>query len=402
MIRRLPLALLLSGCFSVPPYAPDEAVTFTAAGTGGVVAGGLTAGPRFELRFPDGDGFHFPDALMVDGSDVLGHDPGQACNQEDELGILFSPSPRISATGGAPRVTSLLRSELPGPAVVQMKLDWATRLGCNGERNPGGTSTFTVFPDGRIVRHDTISDPSSSDISASQCSCPGAGSRVGSGFVISTFWTLARAAFSKFKHSGQPDDSLELPAPGSELGTSPGWSCMHDSARQVTLAWSDNSAVRIRGYDQLIGLGFEFTNSINGSMPGAFSLEYGSALFIGRSAGCEDAEARTLEYFEPSTLTVNGAAVKPSARDGIYGGDPGDGGLPGVELREGDHFELTGPVKYPYAVWLRFPRAVDALRAVRNGATGVWYVPQQVDERSWIIFFKDPLQSGQTIKVEPI
>lgn len=396
MIRTLPLALLVTGCFSVPPYAPEEAVTFTAAGAGGVVAGNLASSLPFELHFPDGDGFRFPNALKIAGADVLGHDPGQACSQADELGILFSPSPRISATGGAPRVTNILTPVLPGPAVVQMKLDWATRLQCNGARSPGGTSTFTVFPDGRIVRYDKIADPSSSEISGTLCSC----GEPQADFAISTFWTLARDAFSKFRYSGEPDVMMPLPNAGAEISNNPGWSCVDDGARQVVFAWSNNNGVRIRGHDRLIQLGFQFM--INASMLGAFSLEHGSALFIGRSTGCTDAIARARAYHEPSMLTVNGVTVPLSLRDRIYGGDLGDGTLPGIELQKLDHFELTGAVTTSYAVWLRFPRAVDAVRAVRVGAMGVWYVPQRVDDRSWIIFFKDPLQLGQTIKIEPI
>ncbi|HWO26915.1 MAG TPA: hypothetical protein VNO30_49635 [Kofleriaceae bacterium] len=397
MIRKLSLVLLLSGCFSIPPYAPEEAVTFTAADTGGVVAGKIASGLPFELEFPGvGGGIGFPNALRINGTDVLGHDPGQACNQEDEVGILFSPAPRISASGGAPPVTSLLSPVLPGPAVVQMKLDWATRLACNSERSPGGTSTFTVFPDGRIVRHDTITDPSSADISLSQCTCAGPSS----GFNIATFWTIARGAFSKLRHSGLPDDVLQLPTIGEELPNY-GWSCVDDGTRQMSFVWSKNEGVRIRGRDQLIGFGFEF-RLLNDQTPGTLSLENDSVIFIGRSAGCMDTEARADDYIDPLELKVNGVAMKPSLRDGIYGGDAGDGAPPGVELAEGDHFELTGQVRNPYAVWLRFPRAVDALRAVRVGATGVWYVPQRVDDRSWILFFKEPLASGQTITVEPI
>ena len=396
-MRAAALLLLATGCrdlLAIEDAIPAE-LSYREVGTGGVVAGSFEGGLPFELHFPDGDGFHFPNALLIDGADVMGHDPGQSCTEEDEVGIRISPTPRISASGEAPRVTNLLTPVMRGPAVVQVKLDWSTRLACNSDRNPGGASTFTVFPDGRIARYDTITDPSSSAISASQCTCNGAGA----GFTIATFWTLAREAFSTLKHAGLPDDLLPLPAVGEVTGDNTGWSCVANGTREVTLVRSDNVGTRIRGHDQLIGFGFELL--VNATMPGAFSLGHGSVLFIGRSTVCADAEARANEYFDPSALTVDGAAVKPSRRDGIYGGDTGDGAVtPGIELAN-DRAELTGPVRGPYAVWLRFPRSVSSVRAVRAGATGSWYVPQRVDDRSWIVWFEEPLQAGQTITVEP-
>jgi hypothetical protein len=47
---------------------------------------------------------------------------------------------------------------------------------------------------------------------------------------------------------------------------------------------------------------------------------------------------------------------------------------------------------------------VDVLRATWRGGpapAGAWYVPQQVDGRSWILWFRDPLPAMQTIRIEP-
>jgi hypothetical protein len=378
-------AALAAGCYSVPPYEPEEAVYYEEVGTGGTASG-----PGFALRFADGAGFHFPDALLIDGVDVLGHDTGQSCFDQDGVGFVIAPSPRISASGGATVVTNLLAAVLRGPAIVQTKLDWATRLACNSARNPGGTSTFTVFPDGRIVRFDTLVDPSSSEISASTCACDPAGVD----FTVSTFWTLARSQFTDLYRPDMPG-KFPLPVKNGEVIGNTDSSCVDDGARQVAFAWRKSIGTTIRGGDQSVAFGFDFF--IGASVLQDFSLSYSSAAFIGRR-GCEAAFARVEEHLRPSKLTINSVSTEPSERDGIYGGDTGSGAL-GIDLPS-DRAEITGTTKSAYAVWVRFSRSAGAVRATRTGATGPWYLPQRVDERSWIIWFRDPLQTGQTVTIE--
>jgi hypothetical protein len=382
-------AVIATGCFSVPAYQPEQAVSYTETGTGGTAAG-----PGFALHFAGGDGFHFPDALMVDGSDVMGHDATQECFNENELGVLISPTPRISATGGAARVTNHLVPALRGPAVVQLKLDWATQFACDPTRSPGGTATFTVFPDGRIVRHDTIVDASTAPISPGPCSC-GDTNKL---FFVSTFWTLARNSTYKLYTPNVPGP-IDLPAAMDSVSSNYGTACVDGGGYQLAVSWSDFHGTTIRGGNTLVGFGRDLV--IGDSNLTTLQLESGSMMLI-EHAGCEAmaTTARTDEYITPSSLSIGGAAVKPALRDGIYGGDSGDG-QPGIPLTT-DRVELTGPVKSSFAVWLRFPHAVDALRATLEGMKGPWYLPQQVDDHSWIIWFRDAISTGQKITIEAI
>jgi hypothetical protein len=404
MRRGVAALVFATGCLSVPPFQPEAAVTYTEAGTGGTAAGS-----GFALHFADGAGFHFPDALMIDGTDVMGHDPAQSCFEEDEAGFRFSPTSRISANGDAPRVKNQLVPVLPGPAVVQAKLDWATVIKCDGERAPGGTSTFTVFPDGRIVRHDAVVDATTAPISATQCTCQSNDSD--NGFTIATYWTLARAPFPDL-YTPQTTSPSEVPQREpppdamNEINNHP-MACLDGGAYQVAVAWrvpADSSETTVvRGSAALIGLLRELV--FQTSIFGPFPWENSSALFIERN-GCGAALGRARAYVEPADLTVNEATrVMPAMisladRDGIYGGDSGDG-LPGFVL-ETDRAELTGSVDSSFAVWLRFPRPVSLVRASREGATGPWYLPQRVDDDSWIVWFRDPLSPGQTIAIEAL
>lgn len=54
-------------------------------------------------------------------------------------------------------------------------------------------------------------------------------------------------------------------------------------------------------------------------------------------------------------------------------------------------------------MWLRFPRATDALRVTKAPGTpdGAWYIPQQLTgvAEEWILWFRDGLVAGETIEI---
>lgn len=385
----LAAAVIATGCLSTPPYKPEDAVSFTETGTGGTATG-----LGFSLHFAEGNGFHFPDALMIDGVDLMGHDTTAECFGQDELGFLIAPSPRISAHGGASPVANRLEPVLRGPAVVQVALTWATQLTCNSERKPSGTATFTVFPDGRIVRYDTMVDPSSASISASTCSCGDTNQQ----FNVVTFWTFAGAGFRTLY---APDSSNVVSLPTTSLASNLATSCIADPAHQVALAWRISNDTEISSSPALIRFGHTLSE-VGPSMLASYAYTNNSAIFIehaDEAAGCMAASKRAQEYVTPSPLRANEVEV-PMGHDGIYGGDDGSGGKPGLPVS--GRVELTGPVNSSFAVWLRFPNAVDAVRATLETATGAWYMPQRVDDNSWIIWFRAGITAAQTIAIEPI
>jgi hypothetical protein len=384
-------AALATGCLSTPPYQPETAVSYTPAGAGGTVAG-----PGFQLQFAADTAFHFPDALLIDGVDVLGHESMPGCFGEDEAGVLIAPTPRISATGSAEPVANRLVPALLGPAVVQIRLEWATRLSCNSARNPNGSSTFTVFPDGRIVRHDVVADPSPAEISANECACDRAADG-SDGFTVSTFWTLARQHFVNLVSDGE---RLGLPAPGEAPSVNDPVACLTGNGFQIAIAWPDDMSTSVRGGNAVIT--FARTMMYRDSRLDAFTWDVGTAMFIERR-GCDIALARADEHIAPPLIAplriaIDGATIPRSGRDGIFGGAGGDG-EPGIALA-GDRAELTGTTPGSFAVWLRFPRSTDAVRATLEGKTGPWYVPQRIDDRSWIVWFRDPIAPPQTIAIE--
>jgi hypothetical protein len=393
--------VLAAGCFSVPPYKPEGGVTYTEAGTGAIIAA-----DGFALRFADGAGFHFPDSLVIGDVDVMGHEPAPGCFREDETGLLIAPSPRISAHGPAEVVTSRLVSELRGPAVAQAKVEWTTRFECERTRNPGGTSTFTVFPDGRIMRHDALVDSSMKLLpSPTGCACELPTRSEDQLFNISTYWTIDPTSFDTISVRGEDSKPLPTSDGNGELGNQE-VSCIDGGEHQVAFAWRNFVDTTIRGAAASI----VFDRRLRFGAPELvdFPAPNSSAVFIARAkpgstSDCTAVLARAEEYIARPPLTINGASTMPSDRDGIYGGDDdGDdsNGGPGIEPKD-DRAVLEGPVPGSFAVWLRFSRPVDALRAT-SGGTKVTYLPQRVDDRSWIVWFRDALPMSPTIVIEPI
>lgn len=406
MIRRLgalTLAALPAACLSIPSYQPEIAVSFTEDATGATAAG-----TGFSLHFPAPGTFRFPDELTIDGNNVLAPNTGAQCDEPSQPGVEFAPGYRISSdspAAGAAVARNELHAVLRGPAVVQVALDWAVHLGTT-EHTPGGRSTFTVFLDGRIVRHDRIEDAGTQVVNPTSSKCPGA---AGTNFDVASYWTFTRQRFSALYTAHRPRDPVILQHPQDQTAINDDrFTCLDAGPTAYQVA----SAVRVPAGETngnllalVIGDAFTFAHHfqpINGSELGSFQWDDHSAVFIDRR-GCMPAFDRASDYLAPAQITVGPATVALSENDGIYGGDPGDGTAPGVAL-PGDVAEIAGPVTGSFAVWLEFPHAVDVLRATWQGGpapAGAWYVPQQVDGRSWIFWFRDPLPAAQTIRIEP-
>jgi len=388
-------AVSTTGCFDIPPYQPQTSVSYIDDKGGG---GGTAKGADFSLHFAGG-GFHLPDKLTIGSiDDVLGH-ASEGCHDENEVGITIAPTLRINADSKATQVTNGLMPVLRGPAAVQVKLDWASQFACtdNSSVLPKGTSTFTVFPDGRIVRDDRLDDPNPQSPPApvaDVCICD-PNEMTTSGFTVSSYWTLAQEHFQSL-YSPDPTTFPIM----AEI-TSPSTACIAGDAFQVGFAWPTMDQSTIHGAGTLIAFGrYNIIN--NTGMLDTFPWENSLAMFIERGGNCMTTLAHAKAYNTPSTsaLSINGSQpISASIHDGIYGG-AGANGPPGIRVTA-DRVELTGTVGNSFAVWLQFPHAVDALRATLPGMTGPWYVPQQVANDSWIVWFRDALSANQTITIEP-
>lgn len=393
-------AVPAAGCLSIPRYEPPpSALSYAEDGSGGATV----ATGDFALHFASGPGFHFPDALTIGGTDVIDHEATAPCYGEDGVGLMISPTPRISAATGAPVTTNQLTPTLRGPAVVQVRVDWNSQFTCADNR-PGGSALYTVFLDGRIVRRDAIDDQRPGNFARDDCACDAGHSQ---GFQIASFWTLDPAAFMTITVPGSTSGAMRLPSDPAApfVNTNFYVACLDAAGYQVAVAWSRSPEIvgtpRIFASPAQLVFSRERTGGFVSTLdPLAWTTN--DALFVERG-GCKTAIARATEHSDAAKLTVDGAAapIEVSLVDGIYGGDRGDGTAPGIPVSPG-RVELTGPVNGSFAVWLRFSTAVDGVRAALAGRTGAWYVLQRIDDTSWIAWFRDPLMAGETIALETI
>jgi hypothetical protein len=403
VIRRAPSAIAavatavaLAGCLSIPDYAPPDLVSYAADGTGATVTG---AG--FALHFAGGNSFHFPDGLTIGSSpNLLGHDPASACYDESGTGFAIFPTPRVSWDGDAPPVNNKIAAVMQGPAIVQVRIDWTTQLPavCSHDHAPGGTSVFTAFPDGHIVRHDTLVDPGSDSISPAACACQSTNRPE---FDVSSYWTFAPGFQALYGLSAGGEMQAVTVHPGDTANFAT--VCLDGTTYQVASTWaipSDSTAsgfpANMFGGNALIGHRLQKPIGLQ-NLDVAWDIH--GALFLG-DRGCTPAVQRATDYASAAPLIVNGAPAAMSQLDGIYGGDPGAGAAPGIAID--GRAEVAGQARAGFAVWLSFASSPDAVRATLAGATGSWYVPQRIDDSNWIVWFRDALATGQTIAIEAL
>jgi hypothetical protein len=408
----------LGGCLEIPSYQGPILIGYSEDSAGGAVI----ATPEVTLHFADRNGFHLPDQLQIDGVDVMGH-ASSPCWAESGTGFTVMPMPRVSGDlvdGGVQAVTSEFQATMRGPAVVQLKLDWSTRwsfaagstCSTNSRHTSGGSSTFTMFPDGHIVRHDVLTEanPDMEQVATARCTC-GAMPKAPDEFILSTYWAFDRTRLPT--QFGLGNNGPDIPDPlilGNNYDVIPYYDTIcfdgPTDQYQVASAWVFPPATEHGPTTNAVAVGFDTVVSHDAQKQGDPKLEFPwdvhGALFIEHS-NCPAALRRAIDYTAPQELTISTPSgtmsTLPSALDGIYGGDPGNGHT-GIDVPDGPTTLSGGPTG-SFVVWLRFPRSVLVPTASRAGASDVWYVPQRVDDRTWLLWFRDALQPGETITVRP-
>jgi hypothetical protein len=412
-----------TACFDIKPYKGQTLVNFIPDDTGGA---SVAPQDNITLHFAS-SGFHLPDQLQIDSVDVMGH-ATSPCWGESGTGFAVMPMPRVSGDpldGGVTAGSdSHLQATMTGPVVVQLKTTWSTRWSfaagspCSTDMAhiSSGSSTFTVFPDGHIVRHDVLAEanPNMEQLMPGRCTCA-AMPKASDAFILSSYWAFNRALFPTQFGGGDSGGGGENGPEQLTLGnfydvSSPETAVCFEGASdqyQIATVWrlppGDGGAK-----PNAAAVGFDTVVSHDLQKPILAKLDFPwdvhGALFVERS-NCTAALKHTLDYTAPQELTISSSlgtiSKRSSELDGIYGGDPGEGGSPGIDVSDGTTTLSGGPLNGSFVVWLRFPRSVIVPTATRAGATPGWYAPQQINDREWLVWVQDALQPGETITVRP-
>lgn len=379
-----------------PDATPADAALPGECGNGGSdtasasISGGAicAAGPGFVLRFPQ-RGFGFPDQLRIGSNDVLGSSTG--CNQEDKIGLVAYPLPRFSADIAGSASFGSATIELAGPVVAKVRVTWSwdATTTCATAKTFSGISTFTLFPDGRLVRYDEITTPVTANYA--MCDC-GSGAAE---FFTTSYLTLAPTppptltdmdGTQFFPNTGQGAQAPQLMcAAGSDWGIGisqppQGYArTITGGALALTYAYPDAYAVNT--------LPAEPQSTIIG-----YSI--GSAACTPRLA---DIAQFTMSSGPQLQLhSTNGFnTMAGTQRDGIYGGDNGTG--VGMDVGSGT-LTLTTPTTIP-AGWALWVTGAPSSPTASPARTGDWF---KIQKRSTdaILWFRDALGSGETITVQ--
>ena len=214
---------VVAGACAAKPANPIGGALLDVDRTTGRVSTTGAAPIQFSIEFAD-HGIRMPQSLFLGGVDRLGTDD---CPFASGIGIGVFPA----LTAAAPQrngadATSTLTVDWAGPVVARVEVAWSAPYTCSGgAQEADGTSRFTIFPNGRIVRYD-IAKPSTTMLVRDGAAC-GCGADSDLGFM--TFWT--------FTHVTAVDRAGAPWADGAQAG------CAIYPDHTIGVAWPDGSTI---------------------------------------------------------------------------------------------------------------------------------------------------------------
>jgi hypothetical protein len=365
VVRWLVVAVAAAGCANVPPDPRDLRLLDVDEATGRVSSNDR-APLLFNLQFAS-SGARMPQSLSINGVNRLAE--GQ-CPNEGGIGIAVYPAAVAAAPmlGGDPTASSTLTFDMAGPAVARVKVEWTLPFECNlAQRQGKGTSTFTIFPNGRIVRHD-VTTPTAVALSVDTNPC---GCSAESNFYLTSYWAFTPA------QNVNPDGS-----PFTDGGTA---GCAVYGNHMIAVAWPD-SHTRVITDNAVSAFTYEWVTDSMTLSPDERELV--SAIQISKEtapAKCADALADLDDF----PITVAGSSIVTDD-SGIY-----------IDNRHHTaRVEISAPRRIPrgFAVALDVGGFGEITRS--PPLDGDWYGAQHDNGRT-VFWFRDGLDVGQTIAIEP-
>jgi hypothetical protein len=358
-------AAAATGCVPVPDR-PSDAALLTVNAAAGQVASTGSAPIQFSLSFA-ASGVRMPESLFLDGVDRVA--PG-TCPTEAGIGIGVYPAFNASSPmRGGDEATSTLVFDWEGPTIAKARVTWNRSYQCVGRnQDASGTSTFTIFPNGRIVRHDAAT-PSTTQLSVDSNPC---GCASDTSFYFTAYWSFTL--------------TQNVAADGSPLMDGAPSGCAVYPNHMIGVAWPDTD-VRI-----LSGNGS--SAFVHDWASGALTLppnqrEVTSAIILSEQTAptsCGD----VLADLDDFPIMVSGVSVSTDD-SGVYADD----------RRHTDPAVISTPRRLPrgFAISLRVGDYGEVTRSPELG--GAWYATQRDGDRT-LFWFRDGLGVGETISIDPL
>lgn len=211
--------VFLAGCLSKPELTPrdadvpvDASCTPTQPGAPGLQATSsstptVTWPGGMQLRFGNpSQNIAMPDFFSLTGTNLLAQPQPSQCGTEDQAGAAIYPVFTASPTSlAADYAISTLDRIIVGPAYAEYTVHWARDFVCGGlTSRASGNTIFSLFPDGRIVRNDTITPTNVATTLDASCRCTPA-----TMFFVTSYLALQRDQLAWLATEG----TAEAPVP---------------------------------------------------------------------------------------------------------------------------------------------------------------------------------------------
>jgi hypothetical protein len=352
-------------------------------------------GPGYEMRFHGGGAqeLHFPDSLVIsqDGARIETlHVEEPTCGLERQVGLALFPALVATSDTDATVLDSEIITNDDGPFVAQINTSFRVQYECPSTQEFTGKSTFTFFPNGRIVRHDF-------DVQAiangSLTSTPGTGIPCGcdAAFDASFFFT----SFWAFDPTGRNVDSSNADITNPDVDQM-GACTIYDTHAigvqyaPVTSRVGPNSNADAHVHDMQTGL---MVDSSEEEIFSAIQIVGGDEL---PNSQC----TQILQGLSAPSIQAGEAPIATPNQDGIYD-DP-------LQPRsDGEPFDITviGDSIVPPGWAFATDVGTDIVKITRDPPTENSTEPvahiQRLDENHFIFVFTDSLGPGVTITIEP-
>jgi hypothetical protein len=262
-------------------------------------------GDLFTLKFAS-TGVRLPISFVHNDTEMLATD---VCPEPSLAGV--SLAPMTTAVGGRSVAANLeaantITAPWTGPQIAQVVVGYQVEYFCNGPQVLDGTSTFTVFPSGRVVRNDAVKPTAGAPLDAANCG----GCSAPKGFArFESFWTLAPGA----ERIELDETGAEQPLTPGALGTMP-TTCALYGPLGVAVKWTGNGipTSEARAPSAPVELRYGFMD-LSTTVSNALSTGRSTFAFGPSGRPCSDIAA---EVEEP-TLVIGGKPIDVSAF-GIY------------------------------------------------------------------------------------
>jgi len=373
---------VVPACITIPPFTPPPAGDDDDAASVSVTVEGdeshTVNGPAYSIHFPI-TGYHYPDHVVLGQFDVLGG------------GV--APSNRIDGTSVATSSLGVVTVIVDGLAIAKLDLSWTSALTCAPTASMSGHTSFTMMPDGRVVRFDAIDSPTAA-ADVANCTCSGGPALAA--WDVSSYFVAIQSRFNSIVNS------TLTPVSPNDTTKQDQILCTSGPDQAIAFGFPQDQ-VRVKSVSTGSAFTYDFLPSATTVLDTTTTFEGATSAYLFGAGGTCPTLIGTLQAFagDPK-LAVDGIQISTNT-DGIYGGDDG-GGHVGVSV--GTTTTLTAPtlpIPAGFVVWLDLGVTRSSFQITSAKQTGTsWYTlgrPKLNGDSQVIIFFRDQLAVGDSITI---